>query len=230
MSFDPKSANITELLSELNELGETNYLEGMKRFAIENAKAWGVKIPLVRAFAKPLKKRSDRHALAMQFWDSEIHEARILASIIANPNELPPDEMDRWTFDFYSWDVCDQCCSNLFQKTTYFIDKAFAYSKAEPEFVKRCGFTLMAQYAQHHKKASDAPCLLFLQRIEEEAHDGRNFVKKAVNWALREIAQRNDSMLMEAETCAYRLLEQDSPSAKWIARDALREFAKHRKA
>lgn len=226
--FDPTQASCQELIEQLSELADENYLAGMKRFAIENKTALGVKLPFLREFAKPLKKRSDRHTLAMELWSTAIHEARILASIIANPKLLTESEMNTWVNDFYSWDVCDQCCSNLFQKTSYFLTKSFEYSKAEAEFVKRCGFTLMAQYAQHHKKAPDTICLQFLERIEEEAYDARNFVKKAVNWALREIGKRNESMLLEAEACAYRLVEQPHASAKWIARDALREFAKQK--
>ena len=132
--------------------------------------------------------------------------------------------MDQWTRNFYSWDLCDQVCNNLFQKTDFFLEKAFDYSHAKDEFVKRTGFVLMVQYVVHHKKAPDAKCLEFLQRIEEEALDQRNFVKKATNWCLRQIGKRNKHLHPIAIECAERIARQESSSAKWIAADALREL------
>lgn len=221
--YNPMEASVTELLQELRQLSDEKYKSGLKRFAIPDEHALGVRLPHIREFAKPLKKRIDRHSLAMELWATRIHEARILASMVADPKQLTLKEMDTWTHDFYSWDICDQCCGNLFDQTTFLVDKAFEYSRAKEEFVKRCGFVLMVQYVQL-KKSDDEICLLFLKRIEEEAWDGRNFVKKAVNWCLRELGKRKPSLLPQTIDCAERLLARDNPSAKWIAQDALREF------
>ncbi len=218
---------LTFILNELKSVSDTTRLEGMKRFAIGTDKAIGVSLPHMRSIAATAKKRiplAERHLLAQQLWDTEIHEARILASMIDNPKEVTKKQMDQWTKDFYSWDLCDQVCNNLFQKTDFFLEKAFDYSHAKAEFVKRTGFVLMVQYAVHHKKAPDATCLEFLQRIEEEAWDQRNFVKKATNWCLRQIGKRNKHLHPLAIECAERIAKQEFASAKWIASDALREL------
>jgi hypothetical protein len=215
------------ILDELKSVSDPERIEGMKRYAIGTDKAIGVSLPDIRSIAASSKKRivlADRHLLAKQLWDTEIHEARILASMIDNPKEVTKKQMDQWTRDFYSWDLCDQVCNNLFQKTDFFLDKAFDYSHAKAEFVKRTGFVLMVQYVVHHKKAPDAKCLEFLQRIEEEASDQRNFVKKATNWCLRQIGKRNKHLHPIAIECAERIARQESSSAKWIAADALREL------
>jgi 3-methyladenine DNA glycosylase AlkD len=144
--------------------------------------------------------------------------------MLADPKLLTKKEMDAWTHDFYSWDLCDQTCSNLFQKTTFFLDKAFEYSHANEEFVKRTGFVLMTMYAVHHKKADDDLCLKFLERIEEEAWDERNFVRKALNWCLRQIGKRNLYLYPHAMRTCEVLLLQDTKSSRWIANDAKREL------
>ncbi len=218
---------LTFILNELKSVSDTTRLEGMKRFAIGTDKAIGVSLPHIRSIAASAKKRiplAERHLLAQQLWDTEMHEARILASMIDNPKEVTKKQMDQWTKDFYSWDLCDQVCNNLFQKTDFFLEKAVDYSHAKAEFVKRTGFVLMVQYAVHHKKAPDAKCLEFLQRIEEEAWDQRNFVKKATNWCLRQIGKRNKHLHPLAIECAERIAKQEFASAKWIASDALREL------
>jgi 3-methyladenine DNA glycosylase AlkD len=148
----------------------------------------------------------------------------ILASMLADPKQFSAEEMDSWTHQFYSWDLCDQVCTNLFHKTPYYLEKAFAYSYHSEEFVKRCGFVLMVQYTVHHKKESDEMCLQFLKRIEEEAGDERNFVKKALNWCLRQIGKRNAFLHPHALAAAHRILLQGSRSARWIANDAIREL------
>ncbi len=215
------------ILNELQSVSDAKRLEGMERYAIDTKKAIGVSLPDIRSIAKSIRKNkdiTDRHSLALQLWKTEIHEARILASMIDNPKEVTKKQMDAWTADFYSWDVCDQVCSNLFQKTNFFLEKAFQYSTSKKEFVKRTGFVLMVQYAVHHKKAPDDSCFEFLKRIEGEAWDNRNFVKKAVNWCLRQIGKRNKHLHPFAIASAERILQQDSSSAKWIANDALREL------
>ena len=193
----------------------------MLRFGVDNSRALGVRIPEVRRIAKDHKKN---HQLALQLWDTGVHEARIMASIIDDPVQVTEEQFDAWTMDFYSWDLCDQVCGNLFDRTPFAVAKAIAYSERPEEYVKRAGFVLMAEYAMHQKKAADEVFLLFFPVIEREAYDSRNFVKKAVNWALRQIGKRNASLKTEAIATANRILLQDSKAAKWIAQDALKEL------
>ncbi|HOZ50223.1 MAG TPA: DNA alkylation repair protein [Chitinophagaceae bacterium] len=215
------------ILDELKSVSDSSRLEGMKRFAIATENALGVSLPNIRSIAKSINKNTpidQRHQLAQAVWDTKIHEARILASMIDNPKEVTKKQMDAWTKEFVSWDLCDQVCGNLFQKTDFFLEKAFEYSYSKHEFVKRTGFVLMVQYAVHHKKESDQKCIEFLTRIEEEAWDERNFVRKATNWCLRQIGKRNKYLHPIAIACAERIQKQNSRAAKWIAADALREL------
>lgn len=210
-----------EIIDLLKEKADTKYHAGMQRFGIANEKALGVKIPEVRKLAKLIKKD---HHLAQQLWDTGIHEARILASMIDDPKQVTTQQIDAWVKDFDSWDVCDQVCGNLFDSTPYAIDKAIEFSTREEEFIKRAGFVLMAYYAVQHKKADDLVFINFFPIIEREAYDERNFVKKAINWALRQIGKRNNNLRPMAIACAERILLQGSKAAKWIAGDALREL------
>jgi 3-methyladenine DNA glycosylase AlkD len=214
----------SQIILQLQSLENEKAREGMKRFAIANDNALGINLPTLRQLAKEYKKLPDRHSIALELWQSHIHEAMILASMIDDAKLVTPQQMDDWTNAFYSWDLCDQTCCNLFQKTNFFLDKAFAYSHAQEEFVKRTGFVLMVQYVVHHKKADDHLCLQFLKRIEEEAWDERNFVKKALNWCLRQIGKRNAYLHPIAIASAERIALQNTKSAKWIAADALREL------
>lgn len=225
MSTNPITADF--ILDELRSVSDASHLEGMKRYAIATDKALGVSLPHIRSIASAVKKqvaKADRHALALQLWDSDIHEARILAAMVDDPKQVTRKQMDDWVKGFKSWDLCDQVCANLFQKTDFFLEKAEAYSHKKDEFIKRTGFVLMVQYAVHHKKAADRQCLHFLQRIEEEAWDNRNFVRKATNWCLRQIGKRSAWLHPHAIACAERVHAQNTPSARWIANDALREL------
>lgn len=181
----------------------------------------GVTIPDLRRLAKEIGKN---HQLAQEVWDTGIHEARILAGMIDDPLQVTSDQMDRWAGDFDSWDVCDQVCGNLFDKTKYAYKKVVQYAKDEREFVRRTSFTLMATLAVHDKAATNEIFVSFFPLIERYAKDDRNFVKKAVNWALRQIGKRNSRLHSLAVQCAEKILAQDTPSARWIARDALREL------
>jgi len=199
------------------------HLEGMKRYAIDNSKALEVSMPKVRQMAKEIKKNQ---ALSLELWKTGIHECRILASMIGDPKLVTPQQMDNWVADFHSWDVCDQVCGNLFDRTEFAIDKAIEYSSSEQEYIKRAGFVLMAEFAVHNKKADNKEFLRFSPIMEREAWDDRNFVKKAVNWALRQIGKRNKTLHQLAIETAERIAQQDSRSAKWIAKNALDELEK----
>lgn len=196
----------------------------MRRFGIQFDTALGIPLPILRSQIKIYKKERNRHELAIDLWNSGIHEARLLAGMIDDPKRVTPEQMDAWTNDLNSWDICDQVCSNLFQKTPFFLNKAFEYSHKKEEFVKRCGFVLMVQYVVHHKKSPDAKCLEFLKRVEEEAWDDRNFVKKALNWCLRQTGKRNTFLWQASMESIEKLLLQPSKSAHWVASNAKREL------
>jgi 3-methyladenine DNA glycosylase AlkD len=193
----------------------------MARYGINPENTLGVSIPSLRAMAKRI---GTDHALALDLWASGIHEARVLAGLVDDPALVTAAQLERWAKDFDSWDVCDGVCSNLFDRTPYAWDKAVAWSARSREFVKRAGFVLMAALAVHDKTAPDERFKNFLPLIEREAVDERNFVKKAVNWALRQIGKRNRALNRDAIAAAKRIRKVDSRSARWIAADALREL------
>jgi 3-methyladenine DNA glycosylase AlkD len=210
-----------EILRKLRFLSNSKAVQGMARFGINPNNTYGVSIPNLRKMAKEI---GVDHHLAQQHWASVIHEARILASMIESPEEVTEDQMEKWVRDFDSWDVCDQCCSNLFDKTPFAYKKAMEWSKREEEFVKRAGFVLMACLAVHDKKIEDKQFAQFLLSVKRGAVDDRNFVKKAVNWALRQIGKRNLHLNEMAIRTAKEIQKKDSRSAKWIASDAIREL------
>lgn len=216
------SADIIELLKEM---ADAKYRDGMRRFGIDHSKALGVSTPQLRKLAKEIKTNQQ---LSLELWETGIHECRILASMIGDAKQVTPQQMDKWVSEFYSWDVCDQACGNLFDRAPFAVVKALEYSSSEQEFVKRAGFVMMAEMAVHDKKAGDDVFIQFFPIIEREAWDERNFVKKAVNWALRQIGKRNKTLLQPAIDTAKRIREQASKSARWIASNALAELEKRR--
>jgi len=193
----------------------------MARFGINPNGTLGIPIPELRKIASRAGKN---HELALQLWDSGIHEARILAGYIEHPMCVTERQFEKWASQFDSWDVCDQVCGSLFDKTEFAISKAREYSSREEEFVKRTGFVLMACLAVHDRRLSDKTFVEFLGLVKRESADGRNFVKKAVNWALRQIGKRNKFLNSKAKGIAREIELIDSPAAKWIAKDALREL------
>jgi 3-methyladenine DNA glycosylase AlkD len=210
-----------EIIAELRSLASEHNREGMARFGINTELALGISVTQLRQIAKRIGKN---HELALELWDSGIHEARILASIVDRPEAVTEQQMETWAEGFNSWDIVDQVCGNLFDKTPFAWDKAVEWSERPEEFVKRAGFSMIAYMAVHLKKTDDREFERFFVIIEREASDDRNFVKKAVNWALRQIGKRSDYLRPQAIACAERIAEQDSRSARWIARDALKEL------
>ncbi len=210
-----------EVLQTLEQLRNPEALDGMARFGITTVHAYGISIPTLRAIARRVGRD---HNMALQLWSSRIHEARILASIVADPHLLTEEQMEQWVRDFNSWDLCDQCCNNLFRKTVYAWQKAIEWSARAEEYVKRAGFVLMASLAVGDKTSSDARFLEFLPVIQREATDGRKMVKKAISWALRQIGKRSQALNVAASQTASQLRQMDSPPARWIAADALREL------
>ncbi|MBT6830189.1 MAG: DNA alkylation repair protein [Rhodospirillaceae bacterium] len=216
MSFSEK-----QILSRLREMGRPEALAKMAHFAIDTENALGVALPVLRALAKQTGKD---HALARALWRTGIHDARLLASMIAVPADTGRELAESWAADFRSWDLCDQCCSNLLRKTDFARDLVTQWRARDEEFVKRAGFAMIAVLAVHDKKADDEIFIEWLGFIEEGASDPRNFVKKAINWALRQIGKRNRMLNQQAIACAERIRAQDSKPARWIAADALREL------
>jgi len=209
------------LIKKLKSLSNSEALAGMARFGINPKNTYGVSIPVLRKMAKEI---GENHVLAQRLWNSDIHGARILAGMIDSPDEVTEKQMERWAKDFDSWDVCDQVCSNLFDRTNFAHKKAIDWSRRGEEFVKRAGFVLMAALSVHDKEAKDDVFLKFLPIIKRQAQDERNFVKKAVNWALRQIGKRNRSLNQMAIKTAKDIQGVDSKAAKWIASDAIREL------
>jgi len=170
------------------------------------------------------KRIGKDHAVAAGLWSTEIHEARLLAGFIDDPEKVTEKQMESWAADFDSWDIVDQVCSSLFDKTPFAYAKAVEWSSREEEFVKRAGFVLMAALSVHDREAPDKAFTKFLPTIKREATDERNFVKKAVNWALRQIGKRDLVLNAAAVKIAKEIQKIDSKSARWIASDALREL------
>ena len=210
-----------EVMNRLRSLSNPEAVAGMARFGINPANTLGVSVPNLRKLAKTAGKD---HGLAQELWSSGVHEARILASMIDEPAKVTGEQMERWASGFDSWDVCDQCCMNLFDKSALAYQKAVEWSGRDEEFVKRAGFALMACLAWHDKKAADEKFLAFLPAINREAVDNRNYVRKAVNWALRQIGKRNLALNLAAIETARDVQQIDSKAARWIAADALREL------
>jgi 3-methyladenine DNA glycosylase AlkD len=209
------------VLRELAGLADPNVREKMEYFGVHVPKAHGISAPALHKLAKHIGKD---HKLAQALWVSGVHEARILAALIGEPEKVTEAEMERWVRDFDSWDVVDTACCYLFAHTKPAWKKATEWSRRSEEFEKRASFSLVAYLSYKDETAPDQRFVSFLDMIEREARDERNFVRKAVNWALRNIGKRNVRLNGEAIRAAERISRQDSRSARWIAADALREL------
>ncbi len=212
-----------EIIKRLKSLSNKKNVEGMARFGINPEGTLGISVTTLRKLAKEIGKG---HELAQELWQSGIHEARILAALVDIPEEVTMNQAESWLKDLDSWDVCDQLMMNLFDKTSFAFKKAIEWSKRKAEFEKRAGFALMATLAFHDRNANDEKFEVFLQLIIDAATDERNFVRKAVNWALRQIGKRNMLLNKRAIAISNEIINKfpGSKSAKWIAKDALREL------
>jgi 3-methyladenine DNA glycosylase AlkD len=212
---------VRRALAELKHHGRKRNVEGMARFGIRAKKIYGVSKPRLDAVARKIGKN---HALGLKLWETRIHDARLLGMLVSEPAEVTSRQMERWVRDFDNWDVCDGTCCHLFVDAKPAWEKAFQWSRRKREFEKRAGFALAAFLAIHDKAATDAPFRKYLGAIEQEAWDERNFVRKAVNWALRNIGKRNQRLNRDAIACAVRIQKSGTGAARWIAADALREL------
>lgn len=225
---------VPTLLAELRSLGSEKDRAGMALYGIDVENAFGVSIYELRKVAKRL---GTDHGLALALWATGNHEARLLACFIEDPTEVTERQIEAWARDFDSWDICDQATTSLFDLTKHAWSKAPEWAKRDEQWVKRGGFALMAGLAVHDKTASDRAFLKLLPLIERGAWDDRNFVKKAVNWALRNIGKRNLALNAAALTCAENIRsaanaaagaerggEPGARAARWVATDAIREL------
>lgn len=213
-----------EVIFRLKKNSNPKNKEGMARFGINPKYALGVRVPVLRSLTKKIGKN---HELAKDLWKTKIHEARILASMIEEPEELTEKQMEEWVKEFNSWDLCDQCCANLFDKSILAWRKAKEWTDRKEEFVRRAGFALMAYLAVHDKKARDQDFIKFFSIIKKYSVDDRNFVKKSVNWALRQIGKRNAFLNKKAIKLAKEIQSAKwaTKSAKWVAYDAIKELS-----
>lgn len=209
------------VVGEIRAAADPSRKPGMARVGINVQHAWGVSIPHCRAIAK--RHRGD-HELALDLWATGTHECRIVASMVDEPQAVSRNQMEEWVGAFDSWDLCDQVCGNLFIRTPHAIRAARAWVRRDEEYVRRAGFTLVAELAHRDRTIDDDGWERWFAEIRRAATDDRNYVKKAVNWALRQIGKRNETLRLAAIAEAESLLELDSKSAGWIARDALREL------
>ena len=212
---------IDDVLQRLKSKARPDQIEGMARYGMTAEGRLGVSVPEMRKLAKELGKD---HDLALALWKTEIPEARIVAALVGEPKKLTEEQMEDWVKDINSWDVCDQVCMNLFDRSPLAWKKIADWSARDEEFIKRTAFSLIASLAVHDKKEGDQTFMDLLPLIKRESVDPRNFVKKAVNWALRSIGKRNLNLNKAALEAAKVISQIDSKSARWIASDALREL------
>ena len=214
-------ATVDEVIERLAGKGSLENVAGMERFGMSTGGRLGVKVPEMRKLAKEL---GIDHALALALWKTGIAEARIVAGMVADPQALTEAQMDAWVIDLDSWDVCDQLCMNLFEKSPFAVQKIHEWAKRDEEYVKRAAFALIACLAWHDKKAEDEFFIGLLPLIAEGAQDGRNYVKKAVSWALRHIGKRNRALNTQAIRAAEELAGSEERAPRWVANDVLREL------
>ena len=217
--------SVEEVLEKLRAKAQPGQLEGMARYGMTVEKRLGIKIPELRRLAKEIGRD---HQLALALWETGVAEAMILASMIDIPEEVSQAQMEAWVADFDSWDVCDQVCMNLFEKTPFAWDKIREWAEREEEFVKRAAFALIACLAWHDKAADDEAFIELIPVIKAGATDGRNYVKKAVSWALRNIGKRNLALNEAAIRVADELREVDSQVARWVASDVIRDVTREK--
>ncbi|MDH7490095.1 MAG: DNA alkylation repair protein [Anaerolineae bacterium] len=216
-------ASVQDVLAMLRERAQPGAVEGMARFGMTPDARLGVSVPDMRRIAKSVGRD---HDLALALWETGIPEARILASMVDNPAQLTEAQMERWVADFNSWDVCDQVCMNLFDRSPLAWRKVSEWAQREEEFVRRAAYSLIACLAWHDKAAPDEAFTAFFPIIKAGAADGRNYVKKAVSWALRQVGKRNANLRRAALEVAREIGQMDSKPARWIASDVIRELEK----
>lgn len=212
---------LQEIIDRLESLSSPENIEGMAKFGITPEKTYAVKIPELRKIAKETGKN---HRLALKLWELDFRETKILACMIDDPKMVSSEQLNEWVLEFDYWEICDQCCMNLFRKTPFAYDKIFEWGEHVDEFVKRAAFSLLAVMAVHDKMQPDEKFESYFPLIISASTDNRNFVKKAVNWALRSIGKKNSALNKRSIELAERILALNTKSSKWIANNALKEL------
>lgn len=220
MAATPPKWTLEAALSALERLASADVRAAQARFGVHAAHALGVSMPELRKLARGQRD----HALAQALWETGIHEARILAALVDDPRLVTREQMDAWVSDFDSWDLCDQVCGSLFDYTPYAIVCALDWVEREEEYVRRAGFVMVAEMAVHRRDLPDEALMPFFEPITRLALDRRNFVRKAVNWALRGLGKRSPFLWEEALKTAEQLSLSPSSTARWVGMDALREL------
>ncbi|HET9234805.1 MAG TPA: DNA alkylation repair protein [Candidatus Eisenbacteria bacterium] len=213
---------VQEAIGWLKSHATQAHRDGMARYAIPSDKALGVKMKDIQALAKRLGRS---HELAAALWETDVYEARLLASYVDDPALVTPAQMDRWSREFGNWAVCDTACFVLFDRTPHAWSKVEQWAGRRDEYVKRGAFAMLASLTRHDKRSGDEPFIKGLVLVEREATDERNFVKKGVNWALRSIGKRNPALHSAAMEVARRLAASSDPAARWVGKDAIRDLA-----
>jgi len=218
-------ASVQSVVDIIFQLANEDGKRSREYFGITGIDHYGLSSPQMKAIAKGIGKN---HELALELWKTGIHEAKHIAVLIADPGQVTVRMMEKWLKDFNSWDIVDNCCGSLFDKTEYAYDKAIEWSSRSKEFEKRAGFALMAMLAVHDKKAADSEFENFFPALLRESHDERNFVRKAINWAIRQIGKRNMRLCNQAIKLSEDIMKKGDKSSRWIASDALRELKKYK--
>ena len=213
--------NFEMIMDFFEENKNENNISGMSKFGISTDKIYGIKMDSLRKLSKEI---GNDHELALQLWEHGYHESRILATLIDEADRVDEDQLDEWVNDFDTWDICDQACINLFSNIPLAISKIPIWATSKKEFVKRTAFSLIAVIAVHDKKSDNSYFENFFPLIKKASDDNRNFVKKAVNWALRSIGKKNKYLNKKAIELAKEILKLDYKSAQWIAKDAIKEL------
>jgi 3-methyladenine DNA glycosylase AlkD len=216
-----RNADVRAVLAKLERQGTRAYREGLTRYGITAPRAFGVSMAKIQVLARRLGRD---HSLALALWETEWYEARLLASLVAEPERLTATQMDRWCRDFDNWAVCDTACFHLFDRTPHAFGKVRKWSARRGEQQRRAAFALLASLALHDKAAADAEFARCLPLVEAAAGDDRNFVKKAVSWALRGVGRRSLALNRDAVALSRRLMESPLPAARWVGQDALKEL------
>ena len=210
-----------QVMRQLKSMGNEENRQGMKRFGINVDAAFGISVTELRKFAKSIKRDDE---LAVKLWASGIHEARMLACLIVDPAQFGDERLEKWVSVFDSWDIVDICSMTIFCKLPDISYYIHSWAAREEAFVRRTAFATIAAMAFKNKKLSDEDFEPYFELMLMHSNDSRNFVKKSVNWALRQVGKRNTKLNARAIEVANKILATDSPSARWIARDALREL------
>lgn len=216
-----KNYTFDEVIEKLHSMAKPENLEGMARFGITGDKRLGISMPGLRKLGKDI---GQDHDMALKLWDTGIQDAMIVASLIDDPLKVTEKQADSWVKDIDTWDVCDQLCMNLFEKIPFADKKIWEWSESDEEFVRRAAYAMIACIAWHNKKASDEDMIKYFPVIQNGVTDERNYVKKAVSWALRHIGKRNLNLNKEALRLAREMRGIDSKAARWIASDVIREL------